>query len=195
MVELLPERGAILISGPSRSGKSRWAEHLASRWQGPVTYLATGPAADHDSDWQARVRAHQLRRPPHWDCVEVGSELIHHLEQLAGDGDGDVRDTSTPCVLIESLGTWLAWHLDDSDEAWQRRCAQLLLAIERFPGPVMIVVEETGWGVVPPTAIGGLFRDRLGALQQELMQHGTGAWLVVAGRALDLIRMGHAVPP
>lgn len=191
MVEPLPERGAILISGPSRSGKSRWAEHLASRWQGPVTYFATGPAADHDSDWQARVRAHQLRRPAHWDCVEVGSDLIHHLEKLARD----LRDPLTPCVLIESLGTWLAWHLDDCDEAWQSRCAQLHLAIERFPGPVMIVVEETGWGVVPPTAIGGLFRDRLGGLQQELMQHGTGAWLVVAGRALDLMRMGHAVPP
>jgi adenosylcobinamide kinase/adenosylcobinamide-phosphate guanylyltransferase len=123
--------------------------------------------------------------------VEVGSDLIHHLEKLAGD----LRDPLTPCVLIESLGTWLAWHLDEGDEAWQSRCAQLHLAIERFPGPVIIVVEETGWGVVPPTAIGGLFRDRLGGLQQELMQHGTGAWLVVAGRALDLMRMGHAVPP
>jgi len=48
--------------------------------------------------------------------------------------------------------------------------------------------------VVPSTAVGGVFRDRLGALQQRLMPHCNAAWLVVSGRALDLLRLGHAVP-
>ena len=59
---------------------------------------------------------------------------------------------------------------------------------------MLVVIEETGWGVVPPTAIGGLFRDRLGALQQRLMGCAAGAWLVVAGRALNLMELGHIVP-
>jgi adenosylcobinamide kinase/adenosylcobinamide-phosphate guanylyltransferase len=70
-----------------------------------------------------------------------------------------------------------------------------LLATLLQPGPpVVLVVEETGWGVVPPTAIGGLFRDRLGALHQQLMRHAGAAWLVLGGRALDLMQFSHQVP-
>ena len=58
----------------------------------------------------------------------------------------------------------------------------------------MLVIEETGWGVVPPTRIGGLFRDRLGALAQQLDRAADAAWLVLQGRALDLHRLGQLVP-
>ena len=57
-----------------------------------------------------------------------------------------------------------------------------------------MVIEETGWGVVPPTAIGGLFRDRLGALAQRLDRQAVASWLVVQGRALDLHALGVPVP-
>ena len=76
----------------------------------------------------------------------------------------------------------------------QGRCRELQAVLQRPGPPVLLVVEETGWGVVPPTAIGGLFRDRLGALQQALMAQASGAWLVVAGRAIDLMQLGQAVP-
>jgi adenosylcobinamide kinase/adenosylcobinamide-phosphate guanylyltransferase len=58
-----------------------------------------------------------------------------------------------------------------------------------------LVCEEVGWGVVPATAIGGLFRDRCGSLQQRLMAQAEAAWLVVQGRALNLMALGEAVPP
>ena len=58
----------------------------------------------------------------------------------------------------------------------------------------VLVIEETGWGVVPPTAIGGLFRDRLGALAQRLDRQAVASWLVVQGRALDLHALGVPVP-
>ena len=47
---------------------------------------------------------------------------------------------------------------------------------------VVIVIEETGWGVVPATAIGGTFRDRQGELAQVLERHADASWLVVQGR-------------
>ena len=56
------------------------------------------------------------------------------------------------------------------------------------------VIEETGWGVVPPTAIGGLFRDRLGALAQRLDRQATRSWLVLQGRAVDLHAFSEPVP-
>jgi adenosylcobinamide kinase/adenosylcobinamide-phosphate guanylyltransferase len=59
---------------------------------------------------------------------------------------------------------------------------------------VLLVCEEVGWGVVPATAIGGLFRDRMGDLQQQLMAISSAAWLVVQGRALDLMALSRPVP-
>jgi adenosylcobinamide kinase/adenosylcobinamide-phosphate guanylyltransferase len=61
-------------------------------------------------------------------------------------------------------------------------------------GAVIVVSEQTGWGVVPPTAIGGLFRDRLGELEQQVMAIATTGWLVVAGRAIDLLSNSVAIP-
>ena len=95
---------------------------------------------------------------------------------------------------MDSLGTWLAWHLDDTNARWLERCDQLRGSLLAQPGPVVMVVEETGWGVVPATAVGGAFRDRLGALQQLLMQHCHSAWLVIGGRALNLMDLSYPVP-
>ena len=195
-LEPLPHRGLILISGPSRGGKSGWAEHLAHTWPGAVAYLATGPAAASDASWSERVLAHQRRRPPHWHCHEVGERLVEDLRARASEASGEAGvNSAAPLLLIDSLGTWVAWFLDDTPEQWQERCDQLQKALAQQPAPVLLVVEETGWGVVPATAIGGLFRDRLGALQQTLMQRCHTAWLVVAGRALNLSQLAHPVPP
>jgi adenosylcobinamide kinase/adenosylcobinamide-phosphate guanylyltransferase len=189
--DTLPDSGLILVSGPSRGGKSSWAEHLAGTWPGEVLYLATGPAPGQDHAWSTRVQAHQQRRPDHWQCQEVGGELIEHLQRLSAQR----LEADSPCLLIDSLGTWLAWHLEDEEPRWLQRSEALLQALIAHRGPVLLVVEETGWGVVPATAIGGLFRDRLGALQQLLMTHCKDAWLVVAGRALNLLQLGTPVPP
>ena len=210
--------GLILVSGPSRSGKSRWAEHLADRSGLPVTYLATGADRPGDRPWQQRVLLHRQRRPPHWTTLEVGGELEAALEHLglesddraSSDSDGfeqamGLSISSEPgapravnpskLLLIDSLGTWLAHHLDLDESAWYQRQERLLQALHQQGSPVVLVCEEVGWGVVPPTAIGGLFRDRIGSLQQRLMQQAAAAWLVVQGRALNLMALGEPVPP
>ncbi|MFQ6537202.1 MULTISPECIES: bifunctional adenosylcobinamide kinase/adenosylcobinamide-phosphate guanylyltransferase [Aphanothece] len=173
-----------LVTGPARSGKSRWAEHLASAHTGPVSYVATGPALPNDPAWQERVQAHRRRRPPHWRTLELQAELARVLQELAG---GEL-------ALVDSLGTWVAWGLDQDRGAWQARCDALEAALLASPGRVILVAEQTGWGVVPATAVGGLFRDRLGALEQQLAARCDTTWLVVAGRALDLSGLGLPVP-
>ena len=174
-----------LISGPASGGKSRWAEHLASRSGLAVVYLATGPDLPGDSAWQERLERHRRRRPAGWACREVGGDVATALQQLE---PGQV-------ALVDSLGTWVAAHLDSAEAAWQHLTAALLVALECCAGPVLLVVEETGWGVVPASAAGGLFRQRLGELQQRLGQHADAAWLVLQGRALDLHRLGLPLPP
>ena len=115
----------------------------------------------------------------------MGGDLATALQQLE---PGQV-------ALVDSLGTWVAAHLDSAEAAWQNLTAALLVALECCAGPVLLVVEETGWGVVPASAAGGLFRQRLGELQQRLGQHADAAWLVLQGRALDLHRLGLPLPP
>ena len=88
----------------------------------------------------------------------------------------------------------MARHLDSDSNIWDRQTERLLSQLSTMGQTCVLVIEETGWGVVPPTAIGGLFRDRLGALAQRLDRQAVASWLVVQGRALDLHALGVPVP-
>ncbi|MFM7266685.1 MAG: bifunctional adenosylcobinamide kinase/adenosylcobinamide-phosphate guanylyltransferase [Cyanobium sp.] len=173
-----------LISGPAGGGKSLWAEALAERSGLAVVYLATGPRLSHDADWQARLRRHRLRRPAHWCCREVEGALAAALTELR---EGDI-------ALVDSLGTWVAAHLDLEQTAWEQHCAELQEALTTTAAPVLLVCEEVGWGLVPPNVSGGRFRNRLPPLQRSLASSATASWLVLQGRALDLLSLGHPVP-
>ncbi len=90
-----------LITGPVRSGKSRFAERLAREARGHVTYVATADPRPGDSEWEARLAAHQRSRPPEWEVVESarrGPDLI------------EIISTASPesAIIVDSLGTWLA---------------------------------------------------------------------------------------
>ncbi|MCP9926956.1 bifunctional adenosylcobinamide kinase/adenosylcobinamide-phosphate guanylyltransferase [Cyanobium sp. CH-040] len=174
-----------LITGPARSGKSRWAEHRAGGTGLPVHYLATGPLLPEDPDWQERLARHRRRRPAGWRCLEVGADLAPALSAVPA---GEV-------ALVDSLGTWVSWGLDEDDRSWEERVNSLVTSLAACRARVLLVSEQTGWGVVPATAIGGCFRDRLGALEQRLSGQCRHLWLVVAGRALDLLPNSAPVPP
>ena len=173
----------ILVSGPARSGKSRWAEQLLHN-QPVVTYIATAAARPEDEEWQARLELHRQRRPGHWGLAESGGELVEVVESLAPGQS----------VLIDALGGFVAHHLELDQTAWNLLCERLISSITASQCTCVVVIEETGWGVVPPTRIGGVFRDRLGVLAQKLDGVADDAWLVVQGRALDLHALGHRVP-
>ena len=174
-----------LVSGPASSGKSLWAETLADRSGRPVRYLATGPQRPDDRDWQQRLERHRRRRPSHWSTHEVGLELVQ----------GITAAPEQSLLLVDSLGTWVANGLELESRSWSRLCDGLLHALQATTVPVIVVSEETGWGVVPSTAVGGRFRQRLGELMQQLMPSCDCAWLVLHGRAIDLLACSEAVPP
>jgi adenosylcobinamide kinase/adenosylcobinamide-phosphate guanylyltransferase len=174
----------ILVTGPARSGKSERAEGWAIASQQPVIYVATAIAETTDAEWQARLQAHQQRRPIHWKTREVPITLATTLQE------GQPEE----CWLIDSLGTWLANGLDQPDEAWLVTVEELLGAIADFPGTLILVAEETGWGVVPAYPLGRLFRDRLGSLTRQVGLLCDRVELVVAGYAIDVRAIGIAIP-
>ena len=173
------DAGLVLVSGPSRSGKSRWAESLV-KGHDQVTYVATSAPRPKDENWQQRIRVHRERRPAHWTLLETDLGMAEDVARLP----------EKQAVLIDSLGGFVAWGLSLDTVAWSQQCAQFLDCLSKRRTLVVIVIEETGWGVVPATPIGGMFRDRLGSLAQELEQVSRRSWLVVQGRAIDLHAIG-----
>ena len=75
-------QGPVLVTGPSRSGKSEWAEYLALQRQQPVTYVATAIADPEDPEWQARLQLHRDRRPDQWQTVEAPQDLAIALPKI-----------------------------------------------------------------------------------------------------------------
>ena len=175
-----------LVLGATGSGKSRWAEQLALASDLAVTYIATGPQRPEDSAWQQRLQRHRQRRPGHWRCLEL-AEPQQIPAALAALEVGEL-------ALVDALGTWVASALELEESGWQRLSQELLAVLPPVTGHVILVSDQVGWGVVPATAIGGRFRDRLTRLERQLVTLSQRSWLVVAGRALDLQALGEAVP-
>ncbi len=172
---------AILVTGPARSGKSEWAERLARDCARAVVYVATALENPDDADWSARIEAHRCRRPPEWSTVCAPTEL-----EIAIATHGD----DTACLLVDSLGTWVANLIELDDSAWQARAERLLDSVAQTPAQIILVAEETAWGVIPAYPIGRLFRDRLGALIRLLGPRCSAVYLVTGGYAIDLARLG-----
>ncbi|HIK57180.1 MAG TPA: bifunctional adenosylcobinamide kinase/adenosylcobinamide-phosphate guanylyltransferase [Synechococcales cyanobacterium M55_K2018_004] len=175
----------VLVTGPARSGKSEWAELLAMQSQQPVVYVATAQAHPHDAEWQVRIAQHQRRRPPTWQTLSVPTDLVGAIASTRPD----------TCLLIDSLGTWLANVLDQDDATWCRTTAELLQQLQQATCPIICVAEETGWGVVPAYPLGRLFRDRLGQLTRQIGAIADAVYLVTGGYALNLTLLGTRLPP
>ena len=95
---------------------------------------------------------------------------------------------------MDSLGTWVAAHLERDSASWLALQQELLIALQTCRAEVVLVGEEVSWGVVPATALGCRFRDRLSELNRQVSQLSSAHWLVVQGRALDLKALGVPVP-
>ncbi|MGA7934267.1 MAG: bifunctional adenosylcobinamide kinase/adenosylcobinamide-phosphate guanylyltransferase [Kovacikia sp.] len=174
-----PDR-LILVTGPSRSGKSEWAETVAALSGKAVVYIATAQVDPIDLEWQARIERHRQRRPADWQTVHVPIELAQTI-QLASE---------TSCLLIDSLGTWLANLLDQEDAVWEETVQRLLESLRHTSASVVLVAEEVGWGLVPTYPVGRKFRDRLGTLTRRVGAISNPVYLVVAGYVLNLNALG-----
>lgn len=179
------DRHLVLVTGPARSGKSEWAEDLASQSNLLVIYVATAADYPEDQEWQARIQAHQQRRPADWQTIHAPIDLAEIIQSQPG----------SVCLLIDSLGTWLTNVLDQDAALWADTLQKLLKALVQAEGQVIVVGEETGWSVVPAYPLGRLFRDRMGELLRQIGAISDQVYLVSAGYALNLKALGTYVAP
>lgn len=177
----------ILVTGPARSGKSEWAEQLAQQTatakSQQVIYMATAQSGPDDAEWQARIEQHKQRRPAQWCVREVPTALAQSIGQHC----------ENHCLLIDSLGTWLANLIEQDIATWNESQGQLMAALKQTSADVILVAEETGWGVVPSYKVGRTFRDRLGTLSRSIGELATDVYLVTSGYAINISAIGSAI--
>lgn len=165
-----------LILGGVRSGKSRHAEQLASGHGGSVAVIVTATAGD--EEMAARIAAHRARRPANWHVVEEPIAVAAALLELA-------RPDST--VIVDCLTLWLTNILTHPDASLLRRESEALLeAVRSVQGPVILVSNEVGSGVVPVSELARRFTDATGTLHQRLGEACERVVWMVAGLPLTI---------
>ena len=97
---------------------------------------------------------------------------------------------SENAILIDSLGGIIESGLDKNKDEWLIFINKFLNCISKQDKLIIIVNEETGWGVIPSTAIGHLFRERLTLLSSEVSKVAKQRWLVLHQIAIDLDNIG-----
>ncbi len=170
----------ILITGAARSGKSEWAEKLAGKQVIPVLYIATAWRHESDQEWGERITKHQLRRPRDWQTLEIPINLSETIRVIVPPA----------CLLIDSLGTWTANLLDRDEDEWLNITGEFISCLQDSSLTLLLVAEETGWGVIPAYESGRLFRDRLGGLIRRVGSIAHKVYLVTGGHALNLSLLG-----
>jgi adenosylcobinamide kinase / adenosylcobinamide-phosphate guanylyltransferase len=179
----------VLITGGARSGKSRFAEGLAAAHGDAVRYVATAQALD--AEMGERIARHRAQRPAAWATLEAPTDLVTALDGITNAG----------AVLVDCLSLWTSNRLlalgDDETSGWWESVAALETALtaelraaiahaRRQRWDLLLVTNETGFGVVPATRLGRAFRDLLGRLNQAAAADADAVYLVVAGLALEM---------
>jgi adenosylcobinamide kinase / adenosylcobinamide-phosphate guanylyltransferase len=160
------------ITGGARSGKSAFAENLATGLGGRRAYLATAQALD--AEMVARIEHHRKRRGSSWDTFEEPLAV----EELVRKVNGRYQ-----VLLLDCLTLWLSNIMarTDRDDDIHARIRGLSASLREFKGAVIVVSNEVGLGIVPDNPLARRFRDLAGFLNQEIARASDEAYFLAAG--------------
>jgi len=163
-----------LVIGGQRSGKSRYAEGLVVASGLAPVYIATAAAGD--GEMAERIAAHRARRGANWRTVEEPLDLADALMRESGPGFH---------VLADCLTVWLS-NLMEAERNVAAETDAMTAALARVTGPVVLVSNEVGLGIVPDNPLARRFADELGILNQRLAEAVDRVVLVSAGLPMVL---------
>lgn len=192
MVEELAIAKSELILGGQKSGKSRRAELLARSWLGQspahsAVLIAT--AQPWDEEMRERIARHQADRAGRVPGIQTVEEPVQLADSLARHSQPHAL------VVVDCLTLWLTNLLMPADKFKEKeavahdpsaQAAMLLEAIGQAAGPIVLVGNEIGLGVIPLGRDTRAFVDELGRLNQDVAQACQRVTFMAAGLPLTL---------
>ena len=163
-----------LILGGARSGKSRYAQTLAEAFDGDLIFIATGEAFD--DEMAERIAHHRADRGPRWDTIEAPLALGEAIRSHAAPGK---------LLLIDCLTLWVS-NLMHAERDIVAATDELIAAMGDARGPVILVANEVGLGIVPDNALARRFRDEAGRVNQAVAAAANEVSFIAAGLPLRL---------
>ncbi len=171
-----------LITGGVKSGKSMYALRLATEFAGdsPVRFIATAHRGVGDDSLDRRIDRHVAERPGHWTLFEPPAGLVD-----AVSADGDEVMTIVDCITL-----WVGDLVSASDYIHDvgisHRVVELIDALRMSDRPVIVITNEVGSGVAPPTVVGNDFADEIGNANHLIADAADQVTLLVAGQPLRI---------
>lgn len=172
-----PDVRSLLVLGGARSGKSSYAERRAEALAAPdreLVYVATAQAFD--DEMRDRISRHRAERDARWGTVEAPLELSSVLQR-------ECRPDRV--VLVDCLTLW-ASNLMLAERDIDAELKILIAALDAAGGPVVLVANEVGLGIVPDNVLARRFRDVAGTINQAVAAHASQVVFVAAGLPLTL---------
>ena len=174
-LKIRPSDGSLprmtLLIGGTASGKSKFAERIVEHSGYRPVYLATAEAFD--SQMRERISRHKARRSSEWLDVEEPFDLARVvLERMADEA-----------LLLECMTTWLANLLHHGMDAGEW-IAEFEASLERAPCRIVVISNETGWGIIPDNAASREFNSALGLLNERLANRADTVAAIVAGQPI-----------
>jgi adenosylcobinamide kinase/adenosylcobinamide-phosphate guanylyltransferase len=169
MITETPYTRRVLVLGGARSGKSRIAQQMCENTKTRGVYIATAQA--YDDEMRARIAQHQGDRDSFWSTFEAPFDLPQAVRSVTGEGH---------VVLVDCLTLWLS-NVMLAEREVAAAIDALCSSIAAASGPVVLVSNEVGNGIVPDNALARRFRDAQGRLNQAVADVCDRVILVVAG--------------
>jgi adenosylcobinamide kinase/adenosylcobinamide-phosphate guanylyltransferase len=183
-----------LLTGPVRSGKSALAQRLAEA--NATEFVAAVAGRPDDPEMERRIQRHKADRGDGWATLELTPE------RLAGPAGPTTWMADVPrdhVLVVDCLGTLVTALMDGlggvgsgeladpkAESRVQEAVDAVVEALLARPGLAIVVSNEVGWGVVPASPVGRLFRDVMGRANRALATRADIALLVVSGRVISL---------
>ncbi len=174
----------VMVTGGSRSGKSRFAEDFCQSRSEKLGYIAT--AQIYDNEMKERIERHRSRRGENWTTFEIPCDIESALDELS-DYDYVLLDCLTMLIFNKMyvLSNQPENLNREERNEMEHRCLDFLekifAALCKSKNTYVIVTNEIGMGIVPESSLSRLYRDIVGKANQMLAESATEVYFVISG--------------
>ena len=175
----------ILVTGGARSGKSTFAEEKAKEFGEKVLYVATSKPID--DEMIQRIAKHRAQRPAQWETFEEYKNLDIALVDIIQNKSAVLLDCITIMITNLMLDEGYDWDnltrdkVEEIEDSVGHQIERLISLSKMSEVPFILVTNEVGMGVVPPSAMGRDFRDIAGRMNQILAKVADEVYFCVSG--------------